>query len=476
MCLSGLLVGYAASEWVIPRYVDLPDPESKGVPQNIIKILNPQTTYYRRTPSGNYLAGQFAQRHKDWEKASDFISEVLEKDPDSFDLKKHSMVLSMAAGDVPRAISIAKDVAAETNDNLLAILFLALDDFQNEKYTDVKKTLDKVNANSVAAFLIPVLKLWADTGNNVLDTTNFSPSSFYAYQAMLAANYLNKSSEAIQSSAIQYALNAFSVGESDIRDLEKAADLFAHLGETKKATELYKTVKAKGFANEAINQKLSRLQQNKDIDDLLKINPIESPKQGAATVFFDMAEILFREYSDDSAVVFSQMALYLDPDLEESHIMIGNIQTRHERYDEAIEQYKKIKSDSDLYVTAQRQIADLYAEQKNDEKAIEILSNLYRNHEDVDALIQIGDIYRYREDYSNAVKNYNKAINLWDDVPEKYWHVLYARGMAYERMKKFKNSEKDLQKALEFRPNHPYLLNYLGYSWVDQGDQSPRIS
>ncbi|HPF78333.1 MAG TPA: tetratricopeptide repeat protein, partial [Alphaproteobacteria bacterium] len=27
----------------------------------------------------------------------------------------------------------------------------------------------------------------------------------------------------------------------------------------------------------------------------------------------------------------------------------------------------------------------------------------------------------------------------------------------------------DLKAALAFRPNHPYLLNYLGYSWADQG-------
>ena len=41
--------------------------------------------------------------------------------------------------------------------------------------------------------------------------------------------------------------------------------------------------------------------------------------------------------------------------------------------------------------------------------------------------------------------------------------------MSYERLGKFEKAEKDLQEALVFRPDEPYLLNYLGYSWADQG-------
>jgi len=40
--------------------------------------------------------------------------------------------------------------------------------------------------------------------------------------------------------------------------------------------------------------------------------------------------------------------------------------------------------------------------------------------------------------------------------------------MSHERLKHFKKSEVDLEKALEYRPDHPYILNYLGYSLADQ--------
>jgi Flp pilus assembly protein TadD len=55
-------------------------------------------------------------------------------------------------------------------------------------------------------------------------------------------------------------------------------------------------------------------------------------------------------------------------------------------------------------------------------------------------------------------------------APEKsHWSVFYARGVCYERIKNWPKAEVDLQKALELDPDQGLTLNYLGYSWVDQG-------
>jgi len=383
-------------------------------------LLGQQPKYYRQTVSGNYLAGQFAQREKDWEKASNFLSRVLEEEPDNTVLQKHAMVLAMASGHVNRAIGLAKQSIEGKEpdaDDVLATLFIALEDFENENYLGAIDSLNKTEAGSVAAFIVPILKLWADTAQGKLDLDSLEKNYFYAYHAMLAGDYLNKGPE-----AVEFALKAYDHKDADIRDVEKVADLFAKLGETDKAQELYQLIVDKGFTNEDIEEKLSVLEKGESIKDLISTPEVKKPKEGAAIVFYDMAEILLREYSDDSATIF-----------------------------------------------AQRMTADLYSEEEEYEKAIKILTKLYETNEDPEALVQIGDIYRFQEDYKSAVESYNKVLNLWDDVPEKYWHVLYARGMAYERMKKFEKSEDDLLAALEFKPDHPFLLNYLGYSWADQG-------
>ena len=54
--------------------------------------------------------------------------------------------------------------------------------------------------------------------------------------------------------------------------------------------------------------------------------------------------------------------------------------------------------------------------------------------------------------------------------PEKAnWLIYYFRGICNERTKKWNDAEADLKKALELYPDQPHVLNYLGYSWVDQG-------
>ncbi len=55
-------------------------------------------------------------------------------------------------------------------------------------------------------------------------------------------------------------------------------------------------------------------------------------------------------------------------------------------------------------------------------------------------------------------------------MPEKAnWVLFYFRGICYERSKQWPLAEADLKKALQLYPDQPLVLNYLGYSWVDQG-------
>ena len=45
----------------------------------------------------------------------------------------------------------------------------------------------------------------------------------------------------------------------------------------------------------------------------------------------------------------------------------------------------------------------------------------------------------------------------------------FGRAIALERTKQWPKAEADFDKALELMPDEPHVLNYLGYSWIDQG-------
>jgi len=49
------------------------------------------------------------------------------------------------------------------------------------------------------------------------------------------------------------------------------------------------------------------------------------------------------------------------------------------------------------------------------------------------------------------------------------WRLFYYRGVAYEQSNHWPQAEADLKRALALNPEQPSVLNYLGYSWVDRG-------
>ena len=46
--------------------------------------------------------------------------------------------------------------------------------------------------------------------------------------------------------------------------------------------------------------------------------------------------------------------------------------------------------------------------------------------------------------------------------------VFYARAISNERLDRWDRAEADFRKALELNPDHPQVLNYLGYSLVEK--------
>jgi Flp pilus assembly protein TadD len=103
-------------------------------------------------------------------------------------------------------------------------------------------------------------------------------------------------------------------------------------------------------------------------------------------------------------------------------------------------------------------------------EAIRRLSNIVATRpDDLDAVSVLGDILRYDEQYEKATEAYGKAIELSGGNRPADWRFYYVRGIAYERSKQWELAEADFLKALELNPDQPQVLNYLGYSWVDQG-------
>jgi Flp pilus assembly protein TadD len=71
--------------------------------------------------------------------------------------------------------------------------------------------------------------------------------------------------------------------------------------------------------------------------------------------------------------------------------------------------------------------------------------------------------------FSECADVYSKGIATIDNPQKSDWVMFYFRGICLERAKQWEKAEADLKKALVLFPEQPQVLNYLGYSWIDQG-------
>ncbi len=86
-----------------------------------------------------------------------------------------------------------------------------------------------------------------------------------------------------------------------------------------------------------------------------------------------------------------------------------------------------------------------------------------------DALLALGNIQRERKQYQDCADTYGKAISTVGERQSVSTGRYFSRAaFATSAPKHWPKAEADLKKALELYPDQPQVLNYLGYSWVDQ--------
>jgi tetratricopeptide (TPR) repeat protein len=94
--------------------------------------------------------------------------------------------------------------------------------------------------------------------------------------------------------------------------------------------------------------------------------------------------------------------------------------------------------------------------------------------DDIEGLIAFGNVLRARKRFAEAAETYTKAIDRISTPDRGHWTLFYFRGIAFERSKQWLKAEADFKRALDLAPDsqareRAVVLNYLGYSWVDQG-------
>ena len=198
---------------------------------------------------------------------------------------------------------------------------------------------------------------------------------------------------------------------------------------------------------------------------------ITRPRDGMFEVLFSLAGALSGRKSSNVALIYARLSLFMRPDLAEAQVLLAETYEGIKKYDKAIEAYSLVSEASPLYNNVTIQIANnLDNIDKPDEALTRLEALIARDPDNFQAWSTKGSILYGREKWVDAADALSLALARVKEKKREHWAVYYYRGMANERAGRWNKAEPDFQMALKLRPAQPSVLNYLGYSWIDRGE------
>ena len=197
---------------------------------------------------------------------------------------------------------------------------------------------------------------------------------------------------------------------------------------------------------------------------------VDTPQAGAAEVLYGLGAALGRRGGEDLGLIYLQLALYLAPSHPLALLSLGDLYEAMKKPELANKIYERVPLGSPLQRNAQIQLAlNLDTLEKTDEAKASLEKLIAANPADVEAIMALGNVLRGRKQFAECADIYSKGVDTIAKAEKSNWVIYYFRGICLERAKQWAKAEVDLKKSLELFPDQPHVLNYLGYSWIDQG-------
>ena len=418
---------------------------------------------------GSYLAGRFARGQRDTSAAAEFYGRALAKDPKNEIILEQAFLLEASAGNWPRAVALAKDLVETDPSNTVARYQLGARAFKRGDYAAAKTHFANAGKDPIADLTKMLARTWItyaegrpDEALEIFDEMNKAEWSqhYQRYHRALIADLAGRHEEAGKDFA-----SAFGKNPRSSRLAEAYARHAANAGDMKLAKEILDTHLSKvsgGLITKSLKAQLDR----GETPDLM----VRNPKEGLAEIFYGIGDALAGEDDFEIGTIYVQLALYLNPKFSVAHAALGEIYQSNGKHELAIKAYDQLPMDSPLWLNAQIRKAFAMNSLDRVEEATTLLDKLAKEKpQETKPLDALGDILRSHKRFDEASVYYGRAIDLIDTPEKKDYSLFYARGVCFERMDQWQKAEADLQKAMELDPEQPLVLNYLGYSWVDQG-------
>lgn len=426
-----------------------------------------------RDLAGPYLAARTAAMENEFATAADYFLRAMQQDPGSVYLADSALLSLLAGGQFDRAVALTKERSfTGPMASRLAELVQRAEAAHDQDWGGLLALLDAARTSTddgSEQLLDGMLRAWALLGEGKASDADAAFEQIRQIQGTdgLVNYHMGLAKALVGDFEAAAKLLHSDTPEENIMAAIVEARVLAQLDRREEALAVLAAVEGIGIDGVAED-----LAQKIQAGEPVEFDTVKDPRDGIAQVFLTFATLLMNDVDPNPmALIHARAASYIAPDMADARLMVAQMLQALGQFDEAETEFDLLREQGQMRPTAELLRIDALARSDHMADAEKAALALTATRPDLpQGWIALGDLMRSQEKWTQAVPAYDKALALiGPDDPDERWFPLYARAIALERQGQFDRAETDLRAAIEIRPDNAQLLNYLGYSYVDRG-------
>jgi tetratricopeptide (TPR) repeat protein len=423
----------------------------------------------RISASGSYLAARHAGSQRDAGAAAAYYRAALRGDPKNAELLERAFLSVLAEGDVEEANRLGEQILHRDRNDRIARLVVGVRALKQKKYQVARQNLAQSVRGPITDLAATLLTAWASYGANDVSGAidgidKLQGADWYALFKDLHAGLILDLAANRKDAGKRYE-RAYKADSTALRLVQAYGSWLTRADKPDEAVKVLQGFDAQLPRHPLVMEAKDAIKQGRTLPPL-----VDSPQAGAAEVLYGLGAALGRRGGEDLGLVYLQLALYLAPNQSMALLSLADLYEQMKNPTAAIKVYERVPQNSVLHRNAEIQLAiDLDSLDKTGDAKQRLHKLIAEHPDDLDAIMALGNILRARKTFEECADVYSKGIATIANPEKSNWLIYYFRGICNERAKRWPQAEADLKKALKLYPDQPHVLNYLGYSWIDQG-------
>ncbi|MGR3542138.1 MAG: tetratricopeptide repeat protein [Hasllibacter sp.] len=421
--------------------------------------------------ASSYLQGRTAAFRGDYAAAAIGYADALRHDPGNPRLMEAAMSAQLNAGRVDRAIETARTLAASGARSQIADMILLAALAEAGDWEGILAM--QAEGRSVGPLVDGLAAGWAAFGTGDLDGALAAFDRTAGRDGLRLFGRLHRAYALAAAGRHLEAEEVFAGRADDGRPLRlnrRAAvariQNLGMAGRTQMALELLD-----GLFGEDLDPQLTAMRAALIDGSALPFDVVTDARSGMGESLFAVAAALSGEAADGYTLLYARAAEHLSPGHADALILSARLLTGLGRHDMAIRAYSRVPADHPAYVAATIGRTQALRAAGNARASVDLAEALAERHSSTPRVhVALGDARRAVGDWDGAVRSYARAMAIHGARDATPWRTLYVSGIARNRAGDWNAARADLEAALEQRPGNADILNYLGYSMVEAGE------